>query len=479
MDAWTVAIVLFDAALLAGLLRLRRNLKALPPPQPRAQDTLRLGPARANLEDAARRLDLEVRGQALGLSLHGRVDGLDVLVEPLGILFDDGPQAMDLKVMVTAADRVDAGLGLHPRSGRASGEALRHLVVLGDPAFDQAFEASGAEAELRAVLTQPHRAALIGLPGRVTVWAGRVSYACTALFAGPDAIERAVREALSVVPWMTAPPDLAARLADVVSTDWAGLVRAGALGCLLRSAPDDEGTRHLCQWALDDPEPRVRLLAAGHVGDPAAPVLAALAAASELPIELRLEALGAAARLSPERWRPILRAALFEGPHPLAVGAAELLGATRDASASAMLAARWPTASTLLAPALLTALARLGHPNAEPVLLLGLTHPAAPVRIAAAEGLGEAGGPTALTALTTRQREDRDADVRREAERAIHRIHARHDLEHGRLSILEPTSTGALSLPRAGPGQLALREPDTGAPTAGRLAIAQEDPDTP
>ena len=232
---------------------------------------------------------------------------------------------------------------------------------------------------------------------------------------------------LDVARFLVAPPDLAARIARNIGRESEAGARLQGLLLLSREFPGHPATRERLLAAREDASEEVRLRAGialreegretlvelvRRVGtSDACAARAASALGEHLPEELAVETLGRA-----------------------------LGGAGRPETAQACL----------------EALARLGRPEHEGLLLGALASDDPRVAVEAAEALGKAGTVAAVAPL--REAAERGGDLRRAARQAIAEIQSRlAGAAPGQLS-LTTGEAGALSLAEGEPGRLSLAE---------------------
>lgn len=360
--------------------------------------------------DAARVLELErpAPGRALG-----RVRGVPVAIElePRG-----GRLQLEVGPAVATPTR------LLVRQRRANTSRRRDgSFGCGDPAFDAALRFEGDEAAVLALLDprarQQLRELLDSRRRRGVVQDGKVwvELLDEGAPADPQALADLLRRMVCVAK-MLAESDapLPERLAHNARHDPAAGVRERNLGVLVRRFPSDAATTVAARRAIDDAEPRVRLLAARALGEDGWDELESLATGRHNEARVRAEALRwLCAEAPPERSTRAIEAALEAPPGPPLI---EALGASgRIGLAAARLhARRW-----------------LDDEEADLA-----------VRLAAAEALGKVGAHEDVPRLVrwTRGLFARP-ELKRAARAAVQRIHTRlGEVDAGRLTLCEVRS---------------------------------------
>jgi len=465
MDGW---IIVLQLAILGGLVLVyrRQSPRTLLLRGPTAPRT---GPARDHLAQAAKKLGLTADPDGVAKPIVGQYQGLELRVEPMGVLYAEGPSAhFNLKVILRDPEGLDGRLGLSDATIAAGSMPLSRLT-LGDPVFEQAYTLSGPDDAVRPRLGHVQRARLLDLPGRITVLGDSLTYITSGLFQGAQAIEAAVDQAYEALLQVRAPSDPDQALADIVVADPEASVRAGALAALLE--PDGSGPQvaQACAYAVDDSSPKVRLLAARGCSARAQSVLRELIM-SPYPEALRCEALRMVPKcLSVIEAAPVLHDALFEPSAPIACEAAAQLGVLKPPEGLNRLLERLRGAGPRLSVALLHALGEYGAPGTEPTLIEACSAPSPEVREAATGALGAFASPSALGPLQSILQEEMNPAVRERMSWAIGQIRARHQPEAGRLSMAPVSAEGNLGLlPDSAPESTSAPDCPMASPTPGR-----------
>lgn len=381
--------------------------------------------------------------------------GLTAITQPAGGMFSraelsarSGPLAVRLEQDETQRTRLavsglghDAhGVGLSLRR-KDLGAALQRLlggdIAVGSPAFDQAISVQGEAALALAVLDAETRHRVAGLLGGV-LRGERVSAALrdgvleVCLWKrGHGLSARALADViggvLDVARRLTAPADLAPRIAENLRGEPEEGVRLQCVLTLARQFPHHPATREALLAARLDPSDEVRLQAAIALGNWGREILLDLVetAADDSCAARAVQALaGGSQGLAPERAEAALRRALADGRGDTARACIEILG-------------------------------RPARPESESLLLEALGSGDYGISVAAARALGRAGTASAIGPLRAAI-PFVGGELGSAARQAIAEIRARlTGAEPGQLS-LAGGDAGALSLAGDGPGQLSL-----------------------
>lgn len=440
-------LLLLDLVLLGAFVKVRRSTSGRPlsPPSPAGS---RIGPARANLSEAAESLGFTLDSGAVVGPIRGARDGCEISVEPLGVLYDaDRPHRYDMQVVLRNSALLDAQLNLrtHRRQDEPRTE-LYEVLQVGDPVFEQAYEVGGPPHHVRPRLGHARRARLLNLKGQITLLGRQLTYRTQGLFDGPEAIVAAVHEAQTALEALCAPEDPLQSLVQIAREDPEALVRAGALATLLVHWGQEPAVQEACELALTDPAPQVRLQAVRRVNAPE--VLVELAQGPH-PLALRVCAVQVLAETqAPDAALHHLLDMVAQEDLPLAVRieVADTLARHSFEGAARPLSQHLKSAPRPLIVAMLRALGDLGDPECEPaVLVAGRSGPPA-VREAAAGALGAVGTPAALGYVQDMLQTEDQPTVRDRLLWARAQILGRHPVEAGRLSVAPLSEAGALAL---------------------------------
>ena len=357
-------------------------------------------------------------------------------------------------------------------------------IELGDAAFDAELYVQGSAPLARAVLAAKTRRMVTQLlRGQIPAGGGgsvaaRVSLAGDALraelqqrvFAPPsERLPEVLATLLAVARSLTAPPDIARRVADNLRTEPEAGVRLQNLLLLLREFGDRPATRESLLAVRADASADVRLRAGIALGEEGRDVLLDLAGGDDANDSGAAGAVAALAEGLPrERCEEILLRALRARRLATARACIERLGRGGDPATVATLTRVLALESGELAVAAAHALGGLGQSAAQPALVGALASGAPALRTAAAAALGRIGDVDAVLPLrTAAASSSADGALKRATRQAVAEIQSR----------LAGAAPGQLSLvPEAGEaGRLSLV--DTGA--SGRLSLAGEIADDP
>ena len=376
-----------------------------------------------------------------GAFLAGSRDGLLVRLES----YRRGKYERGTRIVVTGLGHGAGGLTLR-REGL--GTAFEKSVVgereieVGDPAFDAEYFIQGQAPLALAILDGETRRRVgrllrgrVDVPGRQPVGVGawmtdgvlQVEVKESGFTGNRERIPEILEGVLDVARLLTAPKDVAGRIAANLSREAEAGARLQDLLALSREFPRHPATREALLAARGDPSEEVRLrtgIALGEEGRETLLDLVRGAGKSDVCAARAVGALGGS--LPPDVASETLRRALGGAGRPLT------------------------------AQACLDALGRLGRPEHECLLLEALGSGDPEVAVAAARALGRAG--TAAAVVPLREAAERGGKRRPAARQAIAEIQARlQGAAPGQLT-LAGTGTGSLSLAEDEPGQLSLAE---------------------
>lgn len=345
-------------------------------------------------------------------------------------------------------------------------------VPIGDPAFDDLIELPAVDAHVCAALCYRARGQLTKLLG----WGGSVQdgmVVCSSTWSMEHnrSLSLLLRSVASLARLLSVPlGKVPQRLADNALNDPAPEVRLQNLRFLVasdtRSPPDLVAST--AASLLADAHAPVRLMAAGHAGEPGHAVLRALAADTKLDRSLRVQAVESLGR-HPLPDLEGLRAVLVS-PHPpeLIVAALAVIGWSDDAALlEAVLGCARSEHDSVRAEAA-RVLGRMGARQAEPLLIQLLADAASDVQQASAEALGVFGSVAAVEPLLPLAESLVRPRLRQAARGAIGRIQSRlGDVEAGRLSLSDRHDlAGAVDVV------------DTSALRVGEVSLAEEEIET-
>lgn len=369
-------------------------------------------------------------------------------------------------------------------------------IEIGEPAFDEELYVQGHPPLARALLDAETRRDVRTL-FRGEAWSGRPSDVRTRVSgdllqvdirerpfgAGPP-LSDALARVVAVARRLTAPPDVAARLAANLPGEPDPRVRLACLLTLVREFPDHPATREALLAARADAGAEVRLRAGAALGPEGRGCLLDLAAGEgvedscagravealgpyleraraeeilsrALPrrrVATALACLAALGRWGGEEAVAGLARVLAAEEGEIGVAAARALGATGAAAAEGPLVAaltggagEWPGSATRAPGA-------TGDDIPERPLAAALAAETVELQVAAARALGRVGSVSAVPALRDAGEHDRDRKLKRAVRQAVAEIQAR--------------------VPGAAPGQLSLAGAEGG---TGRLSLADED----
>ncbi|HEY3450724.1 MAG TPA: hypothetical protein VGK67_30485 [Myxococcales bacterium] len=357
----------------------------------------------------------------------------------LGLDFDGGI----MKRRSMAGTLASFLVQVHGETGK--GEDRSIFLEISSPQLPLADVVALLDEECRErALRQPGRKSVTVGDHKVWAWPGESKDART--------LERWVREivgaaeALSRIP---IPEALASRATGREDVQ----VRLKCLEMLLERYPDDAQTARALEAGLSDADPLLRLRAARSTRDARGlAVLEALVFGPEVPVEIRVEALGWLVPRNPPQSGSVLLERALEGPaavqssaliHALDAGRSDLLGAVRRVAAGEVVDAG-------LALALARFLGKHGDGRDEPALLKLLGVDSGEARFAVVGALRRFGTARAVEPLLGLEGKVGEHAIRD----AIRAIQARlGDADAGRLSMVDVSaSVGAVSLepPKAG-----------------------------
>jgi hypothetical protein len=428
--------------------------------------------------EAAREVGLaEVREtETLGVrrSLTGTASGLRVRLER----YQRGQNDSGTRITVGPLGHGPYGLSLR-REGFGTGveKALGEKEIeIGEPAFDEELYVQGHPPLARALLDAETRRDLRTL-FRGEAWSGRPSDVRARVsgdllqvdvrerpFAASPRLSDALTRVIAVSRRLTAPPEVAARLAADLPGEPEPRVRLGCLLTLVREFPDHPATREALLTARADGSEEVRLRAALALGAEGQACLVDLAsgdAVSDSCAARAVDALGE--HLDPARAAEVLSRALRHRHVATAVACLEALGRWGGEKAVPGLAKVLGAEKGEIGAAAARALGATAADAAEGPLVEALTGGAVELQVAAARALGRVASVSAVPVLRDAAERSRDHELRRAVRQAVAEIQSR----------LRGAAPGQLSLAEAegGAGQLSLAEEDAG----GRVSLAGEE----
>jgi hypothetical protein len=396
-------------------------------------------------------------------SLTGTASGLRVRLER----YQRGRHDSGTRITVGPLGHGPYGFSLRREGfGTSVEKALGEKEIeIGEPAFDEELYVQGHPPLARALLDAETRRDVRTL-FRGEAWSGRSSDVRARVsgdllqvdirerpFAASPPLSDALARVVAVARRLTAPPDVAARLAANLRGEPDPRVRLACLLALVREFLDHPSTREALLAARADAGEEVRLRAGTALGPEGRGCLLDLAAGEGVEDSCAaraVEALGPhleraraeeiLSRTLPRRHVATARACLATlgrwGGEEAVPGLARVLGAEEGEIGVA--AAR--------------ALGATGAAAAEGPLATALASETAELQIAAARALGRVGSVSAVPALRDAGEHARDRELKRAVRQAVAEIQSR--------------------LPGAAPGQLSLAGAEGG---AGRLSLADED----
>jgi HEAT repeat protein len=265
----------------------------------------------------------------------------------------------------------------------------------------------------------------------------------------PDALARI----LAVARRLTAPPDVAARLAAHLPGEPEARVRLECLLTLVREFAGHPATREALLAARTDGSEEVRLRAGAALGPEGRACLLDLASDDVVEDSCAARAVGALdEHLGWARAEEILARALRRARIATAMACVEALRRWGGEDAVPCLARVLGAETGEVGVAAAGALGATGAGAAEAPLVAALAGGAVGVQVAAARALGRVGSVSAVPSLRDAAERSRDRELHRAVRQAVAEIPSR--------------------LPGAAPGQLSLTEVEGG---AGRLSLADED----
>jgi hypothetical protein len=229
--------------------------------------------------------------------------------------------------------------------------------------------------------------------------------------------------------------------------------RYDLLAQLICDAPLGEETKEACRGALTDPDPRARLLAAGHLGQEAIGVVRAIAGDEQAPTDLRLNAIRRLEDSAPDELGSTLGALLASPTARVHAAALRAAARLRWQAALPHLLACLDGDSEAIVPAAIEALTSFDYRSAEPALLRLLAGGSVDVRRAAVIGLGKVGSIGAVEPLLELAGlERKGSGLGALARNAALAIQSRVGGEAGRVALWQDPESGAMSLPEEGGG---------------------------
>jgi HEAT repeat protein len=243
-------------------------------------------------------------------------------------------------------------------------------------------------------------------------------------------------------------------------------VRRGALVELMARLPHRPEVTELAEQAVGDEDARVRAVAASRLLERGFEPLVELLREADAPATAKLEALRHLARtFERTRTAPLVRGALNDPDRRVRLMAARLLGEIREPSGIPRLINLLEADDPKLVAAAAEGLSQYRDSTLEPHLLRLLGHGDRGVQQAALDGLGRMGTQRSVPRLLSIAAEGPGrAGLRRAARAAIDRIQARlAGAEAGQLSLIDvEADEGALSMAESHAGRLSVppsREP--------------------
>ena len=259
---------------------LGRARRELAPPSPRAL----LDAARITLEATAHELGGTLHLDTRGAVLSANVEGVLVVAR---VRFGAGERA-ELALEATPGGPLPAGIAV-----RARDERRRSGVLTGDRRFDARFAPRGPEALVLSLLEARHRAALLGLEGKLSVEPEKLVWTAER---APSLLRSSIEHLARLArAWAGERRTVRERLAQMARHDPDPQVRLRVLVLMERDFGGAAETEQVRQAALQDRDPGVRLRAAAFAGAEGLPVLRAVLGSPETPAEVR----GHGARLAP------------------------------------------------------------------------------------------------------------------------------------------------------------------------------------
>ena len=413
--------------------------------------------------------------------LTGRSGPLAVTLER----YQRGKYESGTRITVRGMGHDVAGLSLR-REGLATAfeKAVgEREIELGDAAFDAELYVQGSAPLARAVLDAPTRRLVVELlRGHVPAGGGgsvdaRVTLAGDALRAElqqrafippPERLPEVLATLLAVARRLSAPPDVARRLADNLRTEPEPGVRLQSLLMLLREFGDRPAAREALLAARTDASAAVRLRAGIALGPEGRDVLLELATAESSDDTCAAGAVAALDdQLPQERAEAILGHALRARRVATARACIRALGRGARVTAIGTLAKVLALEQGELGVEAAQALAVTAQPAAQPPLLAALSSISPAVRVAAASALGTLGDVGAVPPLRAAAASaSADSALKRAVRQSVAEIQSRlagaapgqlsliaEGAEAGRLSLADDGASGRLSLaePAAGP----------------------------
>ncbi len=437
---WTAALA--DAARQAGLVETDRGVDSVDARAP----GLHVRISRyVEQETPGTRVQLSGPGLAPGLTLRREGDSFLGRRDPKEIEIGDG--AFDRAVAIQGPPAL--ALGLLDAELRRAVAGLVHgrLELRGHPPL----WISGRLASGVLRVDLPDRVPHLRLPAG---GGGDLAQAGAVYLDGPSTLPAVLRAALEVARRLSAPEDLAQRLAANFKAETEAGVRRKLVATLLREFPEAEVTTATLRDGLQDPDADVRVRAATLLGKEGHEVLLGVArgeGAEDATTARAVAALGDS--LSLAEVRELLRNALRTRRFLAAKACLEALGRLGGPDAVQVLGKVLLVEGDELGATAATALAATGDPTAEAPLLRALAEGPLERRRAAAAALGRVGTRDAVLPLRAAEH---DGELRSAARQAIAEIHSRlAGAGQGQLSLAEGEA-GRLSLAQGEAGRLSL-----------------------
>ncbi len=287
----------------------------------------------------------------------------------------------------------------------------------------------------------------------IQIESGRVIGRFPRLARSPRRLTERIEAVVAVARLLAAGPPLPERLLRVVRDVEDGPRSARALECLASLFPDSAEARVALEEAPEHPQVMVRAMAGRFLPvERAAPLLVSVFEARSEPREVRAFALQVLAqRTEAEVCKPHVLAALSD-PEPLVqLTAWPFAGALKLVEARPVMEANLRHGNDPLRLATVQAIARMGEPGLEDLLVRALEREWDELRLAALVALSELGTRDSLAAVQQLAAGRASRAVRAAAGQAAQAILARH-----------PGVSGGLALAAVEGGGLAVAEADGG-----------------
>jgi hypothetical protein len=359
-----------------------------------------------------------------------------------------------------------AGPGLAPRlSLRPKAQGGVREVEVGEDDFDREVGVQGPPAVALAVLDAATRKAVRTLlrgpfeveghwPLQVT---GRVDEGVLRIWVAERerGLPAVLRAGLALAARLTAPSDLAPRLASNLAGEPQAGVRRKILLTLLREFPEHQATRDALHVMRDDADAELRVRAGIALGAEGRDVLLEVAAGEDVNDRAGARAVAALGpSLALEEANRLLEKAARARRLETTNACVGVMG-THGSDATPLLAGVLRAATGTLAEAAAKALGATADAAAEAPLLRALAEGPLALRRAAAGALGRVGTRNAVAGLREAEAE---VELRPTLRQAIARIHSRlAGAGHGQLSLSADVA-GRLSMVEDESGRLSLSD---------------------